>query len=215
MAKLIGPLFSTEARGRVGGLVYNTWRGHATCKVKKAPAQPRTARQLVIRAFCTTIARRWAIITQPQRDGWTAYATAHPDSDWTGTPIRITGLNWFIRLSVRLLDLAKAVVDSAPITVAPANVLALVATGGSGQISCAFTAVAGTDTSIDLWAHGPRSVGISSTLIRAKHRIYGPAETTPLVIPSLPAGLYTVYARNISELTGLASGWVTATATVT
>jgi hypothetical protein len=206
---------SSEARGRVGGLVYNTWRGARTVKVKTAPAQPRSARQLVIRAFCTTIARRWKILTAPQREGWTTYATAHPATDWTGSPKRATGINWFVALSVRLLDQAKTVVDTAPITDAPANVAALVCTGASGQISCAFTPAGGTATTIDLWTHGPRSAGVVSTIVKAKHRIYGPAETSPLVIPTLPAGLYTVYARMIDEVTGLASQWVSATATVT
>jgi hypothetical protein len=215
MAKCMNPAFSSETRGRVGGIVYNTWRGARTVKVKTAPAQPRTARQLVIRAFCTTIARRWAILTAPQREGWTTYANAHPGSDWTGSPKRATGLNWFVQLSVRLLDMAKAVVDTAPITVAPPNVIALVCTGGSGQISCAFTPAGGTTTTIDLWTHGPRSAGVISTIVKAKHRLYAPGETSPAVIPTLPAGLYTVYARNVDEVTGLASQWVSATATVT
>jgi hypothetical protein len=208
-------LHSTEARGRVGAIVYNTWRGIATVKSKIAPAQPRTTRQLAIRAFCTTIARRWAIITGTQRDGWTAYSAAHPDTDWTGNPQRITGLNWFVRCSVRLLDLAKAVVDSAPVVPAPANVALLVCTGGSGQISCAFTAYTGTDTSIDIWTQGPHSVGVVSTIVRAKHKAYGPGETTPLVVTGLPAGFYTVFARSVSEVNGLASAFVSATATVT
>jgi hypothetical protein len=168
-----------------------------------------------MRAFCTTIARRWAILTAPQREGWIAYATAHPDTDWTGSPKRATGLNWFVRCSTRLLDMAKAVVDTAPVVAAPANVAALVATGGSGQISCAFTPAGGTDTTIDLWTHGPKSAGVISSIIKAKHRIYGPGETSPLVIPTLPAGLYTVYARMVSEVNGLSSAWVSATATVT
>jgi hypothetical protein len=215
MAKLMNPLMSTEARGRVGGIVYNTWRGIRYGKVKTSPAQPRTARQLVIRAFCVTVVRRWAILTGTQREGWNTYATAHPDTDWTGAPQRITGSNWFVRCSVRLLELAKTIVDTAPVAAAPANVIAFVPTGAAGQISCAWTPTAGTTTSIDLWTHGPHSAGVKSTLVRAKHRIYGPGETSPLVIPTLPAGLYTVYARNISETDGLASAWVSADATVT
>ena len=215
MAKVTNPLMSSEARGRVGGIVYNTWRGARTVKVKTAPAQPRTPRQLLMRAYCTTIARRWAVLTSLQRDGWVAYAAAHPSTDWTNSAKRLTGINWFVKLSTRLLDMAKTVVDTAPITNAPANVAALVCTGGSGQISCAFTVYAGTSTTIDLWTHGPRSAGVTSTLVKARHKLYGPGETTPQVITGLPAGLYTVYARALDEVTGLASQWVNATDTVT
>lgn len=215
MAKVTMPLMSAEARGKVSGIIYNTWRGNSTVKIKKAPAQPRTARQLIIRAFATTCARAWALLTQLQRDGWTAYATAHPDVDWTNTPKRLTGLNFYLRCSTRLLDMAKAVVATAPVVTAPANVTALVATGGSGQISCAFTVYAGTDVSIDIWTHGPKSAGALGSLVKAKHRSYGPGETTPLVVTGLSPGLYQVYARAISEVNGLASAWVTTTATVT
>lgn len=215
MAKVMNPLMSSEARGRVGGLIYNTWRGARTVKVKTSPAQPRSSRQLLIRAFCTTIVRAWALLDAAERASWAAYSVAHTDTDWTGSPQRITGINWFVRCTIRLFDLAKAQQDSAPVVPAPASVGALVATGSAGQISCAFTAMAGTNLSIDLWTHGPRSAGVNSTIVRAKHRIYGPGETTPLVIPSLSPGLYTVYARAISEDTGLASPFVSATATVT
>lgn len=215
MAKVVNPLMSSEARGRVGGLIYNTWRGARTVKIKTAPAQPRTTRQLAIRAFAVTCVRAWAVLSAPNRAGWNTYATEHTDTDWTGSPQRITGLNWFVRCTTRLLDLAKAQVDTAPVAVAPASVAALVATGGAGQISCAFTASAGTDISIDLWTQGPMSAGKIASIARAKHRIYGPGETTPLVIPSLSPGLYTVFARHISETNGLASPFVSATATVT
>ena len=215
MAKLVNPLMSTEARGKVGGIIYNTWRGIRYGKTKTAPAQPHSSRQMAIRAFCVTVVRRWRVITAPQREGWNTYATAHTDTDWTGSPQRITGINWFTRCSVRLLDMAKAVVDTAPVADAPANVAALVATGGAGQISCAFTPAGGTDTTIDLWTQGPVSVGRVASIVRAKHRSYGPGETSPLVISSLPAGYYTVFARFVSETNGLASQFVSATATVT
>jgi hypothetical protein len=215
MAKVTLPLMSAEARGKVGGLIYNTWRGNSTVKIKKAPAQPRTARQLLIRAFATTCSRAWQLLTQLQRDGWTAYATAHPDVDWTNTPKRLTGANFYLRLSTRLLDLGKTVVATCPVVNAPSNVSALVATGGAGSISCAFTPFAGTDTTIDIWLQGPKSAGVLGSLIKARHKTYGPGETSPLVTSGLTPGLYQVYARAISEVNGLASAWVTTTATVT
>jgi len=215
MAKVTMPLMSAEARGKVGGIVYNTWRGKSTVKVKKAPAQPRTPRQLLIRAFATTCARAWAGLTQVVRDGWTAYANSHPDTDWTNSPKRLTGLNFYLRCATRCLDMLLSAPAAAPVIPAPANVTALVATGGAGQISCAFTAYGGTATQIDVWTHGPKSAGAIASLVKAKHRAYGPGETTPLVITGLPAGLYAVFARGINEANGLASLFVETTATVT
>jgi hypothetical protein len=215
MAKVTMPLMSAEARGKVGGIVYNTWRGKSTVKVKKAPAQPRTTRQLLIRAYATTCARAWKNLTSVVRDGWTAYANAHPDTDWTNSPKRLTGLNYYLRCATRCLDMLLSVPTTAPTVDAPANVSALVATGGAGQISCAFTPYGGTATQIDVWVQGPKSAGALGSLVKARHKAYGPGETSPLVITALPPGLYAVFARGILETNGLASLFVETTATVT
>jgi hypothetical protein len=104
---------------------------------------------------------------------------------------------------------------AAPVIVAPANVTALVATGGAGQISCAFTPYGGTATQIDIWLQGPKSAGAIGSIVKAKHKGYGAGETSPLVITGLTAGLYAVFARGVNETNGLASLFVETTATVT
>lgn len=215
MAKVTMPLMSAEARGKLGGIVFNTWRGKSTVKCKKAPAQPRTARQLIMRAFATTCARAWATLTQVVRDGWTNYANDHPDTDWTNSPKRLTGLNYYLRCASRCLDMGFTAPAAAPTITAPANVAALVATGGSGSISCAFTPYGGTATQIDVWLQGPKSAGRLGSIIKAKHKAYGPGETSPLVMSGLSPGLYAVFARGVSETVGLASLFVETTATVT
>lgn len=215
MAKLIGPLHSTEARGRVGGVVYNTWRGLATAKAKTSPSQPRTARQLIIRAFLTTYTRLWQTLGAVAIAAWNAYAAAHTETDWTGSPKRLTGADWHTRLNVRLADMGKTAITTPPVVAPPAAVAALVLTGGAGQISCAHTAMAGTDLTIDYWDQGPMSAGIVPKLTAARHKTYSPGETTPNVLTGLTPGLHTIWARCVSEVTGLASTWVNAQAAVT
>jgi hypothetical protein len=215
MAKVTNPLMSSQARGKVGGMVFNNWRGFATVKVNKSPSQPRTSRQLAIRAFCTTLTRAWSALTAGNREGWTNYANAHPLLDWTNTPRRTTGINMFVAMNIRRLDMGSAQVDTAPTIAAPASVAGLVPTGGSGQISVAHTSPGGTATQIDIWTHGPHSAGQVGNIVRAKHRSYAAAETTPTVISGLSPGLYTVFARHINEADGQASPFTSADATVT
>jgi len=215
MAKVIGPLNSTEARGAVGALIYNTWRGIATVKKFVSPAQPRTERQLAIRAYLTQYVREWAGLTSGQRDGWNDYAADHPYIDWTGQAKRITGANFYCALSVRMEDMGLAPPDTAPVASAPNPVADLAVTGGSGQLSCAWTAYSGTDTTVDIWLYGPHSVGRLGKLTKARHNVYTPGETSPKVISGLTAGYYTIFARSVSETNGLASAWVSDTATVT
>jgi hypothetical protein len=215
MAKVTSPLFSSEARGRVGGVVYNTWRGLATAKCKIAPAQPRTARQLAVRAYLTTLSKAWKSQSDANRALWNLYAVDHPRTDWSGSSVRSTGLNWFLALNSRRLDQGLALVATPPIVDGPANVAAPVLTGGVGTLSLAFTAYGGTATQIEAYLYGPRSAGVIPRFTKAKFKSRGPGETTPFVITALGAGLYTVWYRAVSETDGQASAFIELSATVT
>lgn len=215
MAKVTMPLFSSEARGKVASLVYNSWRGLHTVKSSIAPAQPRSSKQLQIRAYAVQLARAWASVSSANQQTWRDYATAHQSTDWSGSPVRLTGLNWYLKASINLLRQGKAVVATAPITAAPASVAALVLTPGAGQISAAFTAFGGTDTSLEIWIVAGRGLGIQPKIEMARFNKFAPGETTPCVITGLAAGNTTVFIRATSETTGLCSAWVSASAVVT
>lgn len=215
MAKLIGPLHSTEARGSIGALIYNTWRGLRTVKRFTSPSQPRTARQLSIRSLMVTCVRAWALLEVAERAAWNLWAANHPQVDWTGVAKRLTGANCYAGLSVRLLDMGKAVKDTPPAVGAPGGIEDIVATPGSGQVSIAFTAHGGTNHTIDAWLTGVMSPGAIGKIEQARHKVYAPAETTPLVITTLAPGYYTAFLRCVSEDDGQVSAWEAVTFTVT
>jgi hypothetical protein len=99
LAKVVNPLHSDEARGKIGGLIFNTSRGIRYVKSATSPSQPRTAAQLNVRSIMTTITREWKALTQVQRDAWATYADANPIPDWTGRPIRLTGANAYCQIN--------------------------------------------------------------------------------------------------------------------
>lgn len=214
MAKVIGPLQSTEARGGIGALIFNTWRGISIVKSFTSPAQPRTARQLRIRGFLTSYSQLWASRTTEERAAWDTWAADHPLSDWTGQPVRMTGHNAYVMCNVLLADMGQTAITDPPTTDAPAAVAGLALTPSSDQISVAFTPYGGTGTQIDLWLYGPHSAGRKPKIERARHNVYGPGETSPVVIDNLSPGVYTVFARGVAEASGLASLFNQATATV-
>ncbi len=214
MAKVLNPLMSTSARGKVGGLIFNVWRGINTVKGFKSPAQPRSSRQLAVRAILSTLSRAWASLTAAQRDDWATWASTHTVTDWTGQAVRMTGENAFVKCNSLLLDMSKAQVSSPPAVAAPTSLANLVLTGGAGQISAAFTARTGTAETVDFWVYGPHSAGQNPTIVKASHQAYAPGETTPFVLSGLSPGLYTVWARVVSETDGQVSPFVAATATV-
>ncbi len=214
MAKVLNPLMSGAARGKVGGIIFNVWRGLATVKIHKSPAQPRTARQLAVRSYITTLSRAWAGLTDAQRSAWTDWADLHPVSDWTGTNIRMTGENAYIKLNSILLDLGKDAVDTPPSVAGPTSVDGFNCTGSQGQISVAFTPRTGSNETVDIWLQGPHSPGLIGTLSRARHHSYNPGETSPIVLSNLSPGTYTVWARIVSEVDGQISTFVSDTAVV-
>lgn len=215
MAKVIGPLHSTEARGVIGGLIYNTWRGIRTVKRMTSPCQPRTARSLKIRALTIRLVRYWQTLETAERASWNDYAAAHPVLDWTGIAKRLTGCNWFVGLNLRRLELYPDPVDTPPIVAAPlpANNFQLV--GSAVTLTATWTPTAGNMLVAQIFLLGPHSAGKQGKIEQAKLLSYTTGEEgTKVVTPLLP-GTYTMFVRIMSEDDGQVSTWVSASAVVT
>lgn len=214
MAKVTGPLHSSEARGRMGGLVYNTYRGTSTVKASCSPAQPRSTKQLRIRALGMSLSRGWQSLTAVQRTGWNSYAAAHTEVDGMGNPKRMTGANWYIRLNSRLLQLGLTTSPTAPTVVAPSTPATFSAATGSGSCVCTFTSISASDR---LWIHddGPHSVGRHAQLPRATFATAALGTTGTCNSGTLAVGNHDLFARVVSASTGLSSQWVSANVAIT
>lgn len=215
MAKVTAPLHSAEARGRVGGLVYNTWRGIATVKAKCAPAQPRSALQMILRSLAITLARKWQTIDAAKRTAWNNYATAHQTVDWTGNPVRTTGLNWYVALNTRLAKYTGTYFADPPAVAAPAAVTAFAAAGGVLQIVLTWNDTGLATGYVIGWLSGPHSAGQIASLQKARYKTFTAVATETTTITGLSAGTYDVWAEVLDSATGLVSTKVVATATVT
>jgi hypothetical protein len=209
MAKVMNPLGSTEARGRIGGLIANTWRGISYLKASSSPAQPRSQRQLQIRAWTAMLVRYWGTtLSATNRGYWNDYAVTHTDIDWTGNAKRLSGLNWFVRCNLRLLDLAKPQIDAPPAIAAP-NALALFAAAdGADQSILTWTNTADWGDYVDIFIQGPHSKGQQPKIERAKHWAYSQGPAGTYTVTPLGPGHYTFWARVTYQDTGLSSPWV-------
>jgi len=199
----------------MSGLIYNTWRGISTVKAFCSPAQPRSARQLIMRAYATKLVRYWQELEAAERASWNDYAVAHPDTDWTGNPKRLSGLNWFVRCNSRLMDMGITPVDTAPSVAAPAAIVSYQALNGVLSSQQIWELGPGTDLMADIWLLGPHSAGIETKINKAKHNSYTAYEVNDLTITGLSVGRYTFWARIVSEVNGLASTWKSDTADIT
>ena len=205
MAKVVGALHSSEARGRVGGIVFNSHRGMGVCRVKHAPSQPRTSLQLKVRAIAVNLVRAWSNCLH-QAD-WNAYAAVHPYTDGMGLTIRAAGVNWYTALNARLNALKIGSVETPPVDLPPTPVVGLVLTPSAGQISAAWDGPSEATDRIQFWIDGPHSAGRIGSLPRARLTSQPEAASSPEVLTGLLTGRYSVYVRSMSETDGQVSQW--------
>lgn len=210
MVKLTDPLGSSEARGSLGGTVYNTWRGIHYARTKVSPANPNSPSRLAARAIAKQVTARWKLINDLQRSWWNDYATSHTLSQWTGSPKRISGFNWFMKANFYRVALSLAIVDTPPIYPAPTGVSSLSAVTSGSSIIVSWSLAPGylaSSQQVDLWLSYPMSTGREPKIQDSKHLAFCPAEdgsyTTPAVVPAS----YGIFARVIHETDGLCSPW--------
>jgi hypothetical protein len=202
MAKVSGPLNSSEARGKVGGLVYNTYRGVSTVRAKHAPAQPRSSLQLQARASAIAVTRAW--FACQHKLAWEAYAALHPSADGMGNSIRSSGQNWFVALNTRLTAMqSDLLVDPPPDHTMPA-ITGIIVSPSPGHIT--FTCVSPSEFSINIefWLHGPHSIGAAGSIKLARHiNTVGSYVMVGIIDISL-SGRYTVFLRPTHSIYGTA-----------
>lgn len=215
MAKVTGPLHSSEARGRMGGLVFNTWRGLNVVKQSTSPANPRTMAQLNIRAIAVAQGRGWAGESAANQAAWNSYAATHVETDGMGSPKRLSGMNWYVRLNSRMLFLGLAKVATPPAVAGPPSPLAFLAANGAGSSVVTWTSPGGTSYLMEIYLQGPHSAGRQGKIEMSKYRVHLTAETATVTLTPLAPGTYTVFGRLILEANALASPWVSDTAVVT
>lgn len=210
MAKLVMPAMSVEARGKMGGLVYNTWRGIATVKAFKSPTQPKTEAQLAARARMSTYSQAWAGLTTVERDAWETYAESHLQTDWTGKSLRLTSQNWYVGCNCRIALVGGTAITSPPSAAAPAmptGVAMSFVSGSPGTIKIAWTAPTVATDFIVCYLEGPISAGRTPRKEMASIiGTWAASTTSPHTIVSSPtSGTYAAWVGVIDSLTGLAS----------
>jgi hypothetical protein len=210
MPKVKNPLFSQEARGGLAGLVFNTWRGINTVKTNTSPTGQGTAKRLAAQALLSAISKAWAGITDAQRLAWGQYAIDHPVTDWTGSPKRLTGMNWYARCNVMLSYLGNALISDPPIDAAPDPATGFAVSQTGDDLVASWTTPVGAGPNIEFWIAGPLSAGRSAKLEQAaRHSSIAANTAQPYHLLVAPAvGRYTVFARIVDVDNGLTSTYM-------
>jgi hypothetical protein len=218
MAKVNSPLFSNEARGKVGGIVYNTWRGINYVRTCVTPDKQGTVPQLAIQAIFESCRLRWYTLTDAQRALWTDYANSHTRSDWASNTVRMSGFNAFRQCNFRLQHAGGAWLDDPPIdpNFVIIDTLQAVQDGADLDVSWTLLPAIEVDTHwTNLWLSFPMSAGRSPKIEDCHHVVYADATDLAASIAHAGAGRYGLFARTVHKTSGLISPWTLALADVT
>lgn len=155
MAKVLNPLSSENARGKFGPIiVFTGWRTIKVVRSRVTPTNPRSSRQLDVRAILASLSTAWASLTANQAAAWNDYAAGVALTNLFGE-YRMSGFNAYQRLNFFVVDTGGAANASPPVSAFLGNLSAFAAaTGaGSGQVDVTWTEPTGATSSdfVDVW----------------------------------------------------------------
>jgi hypothetical protein len=212
MAKLKNPLFSMEARGALDGLCYGTWRGISYVKGNTTPSNEDSYARGICQTRLIQVSRRWKTLTDVQRSDWNLFATQHLQPDWTGTPIRLTGFNWFVRCNATADRLFSGHPDDAPVYPFPdpPDLCALSIISGGDSIGLSWGSGSINAEYLEVWMTNPLSTGVTPKLEMAHfHTVLDTTTGQPFELLFLPeSGRYGCWIRSVQDGTGLFTPWL-------
>jgi hypothetical protein len=103
MVKVTDPLHSGRARGAIGETTYNENRGIKFARRTAGSGNYYTPEQIAVRAQTTAINALWGELSTVERTAWAIWAERQVETDWTGKDKKLTGFNWFVRLSTNCM----------------------------------------------------------------------------------------------------------------
>jgi hypothetical protein len=217
MAKVLGPLFSQEARGRVGGLVYNTWRGLHTVKTHIDPEHEDDPLRQAHKNIVTAAGKRWQTISAAQRAAWDHYATQHLQPDWSGTPVRLAGFHWYVRIQTVRQDCRRGYNDDPPGPLPFNSITSCTAEQGEFDLVIAWNLALEPIPGLwfmDIWKSKALSAGRSPTIHDATRCWLDDAGAYVAYIEYPGAGTYTFFYRLICS-SGIRLTWAKIALTAT
>jgi hypothetical protein len=206
MAKVLGPLGSSEARGSVGAYTYNTWRGLHTVKTRTAPDYTPGGAREAQKNLVQAAGQRWKTLSDAQRAAWDTYADTHLDLDWSGHDLRLPAYHWYVRINTRTQLTSDPWRDDPPAIEIdePPTYTDIFNTPTEIEVDFDYSgAYPAADMRYTWWITQGLSAGRNPTLHDAHRHDWCAATETAMFFSGLPAGRYTIWVR-LSHLQGTA-----------
>lgn len=188
-----GQIGISEARGKVGGVVFLRTTAGAVMRQKVSPVQPRTVQQLAVRSTFSTIAQAWRGLTALQRAVWIENAPNVQHTNVFGDNMPLTGFGLFTRLNNNLVAATTATISDWPgqPDVQGYNPLTVVANTTAGTLVVDFTAATPATQKVVIYATPGISPG--KTFVKSEYRQIGSKTDAFLTGTDIAAEFITVF----------------------
>jgi len=214
MAKVTGPLGSSEARGAVGDRVYGSWRGFNVVRSRVTPKNEISGLRIPMQNLMRTWAPLWATLDPQTRQAWYDFAAQHVEPDWTGQDLQLPAWNWWIRTQIRRDHDSLPASDLPPDSACLTDITTLLFYNSVGYLTLEWLMTPDDDLfnyRLEAWLTHAHSPGRKPTLHDAHWlNIYAASDiATTITVPA--PGYYTLFIRPI-HASGMAGNWSRITA---
>ena len=132
------------ARGSIGGLTFSANLAGPYAKTWQRPPKTRTPAQAATGNTLGIAAQHWRTLSGANQTAWNLWAstTAPARFNSLGQAITLSGFQWFVEMSTKLLFNAATIIDTAPLLVEPAVATPIVFNireTGTGTTGITFT----------------------------------------------------------------------------
>lgn len=214
MARVKDPLFSNQAAGRCGGVVYIR-RGTSTVAraYNAAPRVPSQA-QLDILAMARTCTQGWKNLTADQRAQWEQYAAIYAPLDWASGEKMWSGQNAYTHCGMLRIRHGGSPAATPPFpfdVILPFNYYLSQTIEGIVLHWTPMTYPDYSGAKMEFWAAGPHSPGLTLKPAKCKYQLAGSYTTGDLTWTPPDLGFYTVAFRVVAPTRGVCSTFATLT----
>lgn len=129
--KYIGNLTS-DARGKLNGMVFTRGRYGAVIRTKVSPVQPATPAQQLVKQNFGALSASWRDLPTDERNGWNAVVSQWQKTNVFGQQYTLSGINLYVGLNQNLLQVEQPNISVAPL---PGEMPVLQAFGIAADVS--------------------------------------------------------------------------------
>jgi|WetSurMetagenome_2_1015567.scaffolds.fasta_scaffold04315_10 hypothetical protein len=156
--------------GKSNGNVIAKNRGGYYVRTKVTPTNPRSSRQIAVRALLASNAQAWGSLTEAQRAAWNSAVSSWQKTNIFGDLVKPSGINLYVRLNNNIVAVGGVAISEPPLPIAVgyAQVLALTVSAATGAVT--LTPVNGTSADEKAVIRFTEQLNPGVTFVKSKFR---------------------------------------------